>query len=264
MSTPTVQSVKITDFLFGSMFFSGTRLDTLRFSVMQRAINRWYMPLVRAGHALPFAFILDVGALLIRGRMAFRDRWKDAAVPEAARVRSREYFQYLQTLRRDPVFQRVHECVRELGDVDRQDGAIAIFFRYWLQDFHSPRLPQIRFDSHDLRVDGLKLRANQVRDLDFRVGGKQRKVSAFSLSNPAAAFGAPIVGLLASGIEASDIVAGVQRAIAARVAAMAGREVAEPIVFAGGVALVPGMERAMAAVLKRPVSVAPSVPLVQA
>ncbi|MGA2067572.1 MAG: acyl-CoA dehydratase activase [Thermoguttaceae bacterium] len=66
-----------------------------------------------------------------------------------------------------------------------------------------------------------------------------------------------IVGLLASGAEAADIVAGVQAAIAARVAAMAGRNVASPVVFTGGVALVPGMDAALAAALGCPVTVAP-------
>ena len=54
-----------------------------------------------------------------------------------------------------------------------------------------------------------------------------------------------IVGLLASGILPEDIVAGVQAAIATRVAAMAGRNASAPIVFTGGVALVPGMDRAL-------------------
>jgi predicted CoA-substrate-specific enzyme activase len=66
-----------------------------------------------------------------------------------------------------------------------------------------------------------------------------------------------IVGLLAAGAAAADIVAGVQAAIAARVAAMAGRNVAAPVVFTGGVALVPGMDAALAAALGCPVTVAP-------
>ena len=58
-----------------------------------------------------------------------------------------------------------------------------------------------------------------------------------------------IVGLLAQETSPEDIVAGVQAAIAARVAAMAGREVAAPVVFTGGVALVPGMDVALRASL---------------
>ena len=49
-----------------------------------------------------------------------------------------------------------------------------------------------------------------------------------------------IIGLLASGTAAEDIVAGVQASIAKRLAGMAGRSVERPILFTGGVALVPG------------------------
>jgi (R)-2-hydroxyacyl-CoA dehydratese activating ATPase len=66
-----------------------------------------------------------------------------------------------------------------------------------------------------------------------------------------------IVGLLASGVRPADIVAGVQASIATRVAAMGGRTVEGPVVFTGGVALVPGMADALAAVLGQPVTVAP-------
>ncbi|MEI8371924.1 MAG: acyl-CoA dehydratase activase [Planctomycetota bacterium] len=66
-----------------------------------------------------------------------------------------------------------------------------------------------------------------------------------------------IVGLLATGTPPSDIVAGVQASMAARVGAMAGRSVEAPVVFTGGVALVPGMDIALASTLGKPVSVAP-------
>ena len=66
-----------------------------------------------------------------------------------------------------------------------------------------------------------------------------------------------IVGLLASGAAPADIVAGVQASMATRVAAMAGRSIAQPVVFTGGVALVPGMEAALANALGCPVTVAP-------
>ena len=65
------------------------------------------------------------------------------------------------------------------------------------------------------------------------------------------------VGLLASGSTPQDIVAGVQASIATRVAAMAGRNVTEPVVFTGGVAMVPGMEAALQTALGRPLAVAP-------
>ncbi len=66
-----------------------------------------------------------------------------------------------------------------------------------------------------------------------------------------------IIGLLASGVTPEDIVAGVQTAIAMRVAAMAGQNLSLPIVFTGGVAMVPGMDAALQSALGKPVTIAP-------
>jgi len=66
-----------------------------------------------------------------------------------------------------------------------------------------------------------------------------------------------IVGLLASGVPLEDILAGVETAIATRIAAMTGGALTEPILFTGGVAMVPGMDAALSAVLGRPVRIAP-------
>ncbi|MGB9619177.1 MAG: acyl-CoA dehydratase activase [Armatimonadota bacterium] len=66
-----------------------------------------------------------------------------------------------------------------------------------------------------------------------------------------------IIGLLSSGTAPEDIVAGVQNSIATRVATMAGKNITPPVAFTGGVALVPGMSRALEAALGRSVSVAP-------
>jgi predicted CoA-substrate-specific enzyme activase len=65
-----------------------------------------------------------------------------------------------------------------------------------------------------------------------------------------------IIGLLASGTPPADIVAGVQNAIASRVSAMLGRDAAAPVLFTGGVALIPGMPEALSAALHLPVRVA--------
>ena len=66
-----------------------------------------------------------------------------------------------------------------------------------------------------------------------------------------------IISLLAAGTSGDDIVAGVQASIASRVTAMAGRNLAAPVVFTGGVALVPGMDRALGAALACEITVAP-------
>ncbi len=66
-----------------------------------------------------------------------------------------------------------------------------------------------------------------------------------------------IIGLLAEGMASADIAAGVQVAIASRVATMAGRTLTPPVCFTGGVALQEGMIRAVEATLSMPVRVAP-------
>jgi predicted CoA-substrate-specific enzyme activase len=66
-----------------------------------------------------------------------------------------------------------------------------------------------------------------------------------------------IIGLLAGGAAGDDIVAGVQAAIASRVAAMAGRRLVGPVVFTGGVAKVGGMAEALGAAFGQPVTVCP-------
>jgi predicted CoA-substrate-specific enzyme activase len=78
------------------------------------------------------------------------------------------------------------------------------------------------------------------------------------ISNICAVFAeTEIIGLLAEGAPLPDVVAGVQNAIATRVAALAGRLISPPVYFTGGVALLPGMARALEEVLACPVQVAP-------
>jgi len=66
-----------------------------------------------------------------------------------------------------------------------------------------------------------------------------------------------IIGLLAAGTSAEDIVAGVQAAIAARVMSMIGRKTDAPIVFTGGVAMITGMDAALRSALGQELAVAP-------
>ena len=88
------------------------------------------------------------------------------------------------------------------------------------------------------------------------MAGRSRKPAA--ISSMCAVFAeTEIIGLLASGVVPEDIAAGVQAAVAARVVAMAGRNVSEPIAFTGGVAMIPGMDKALQSALGHPVSIAP-------
>ena len=89
-----------------------------------------------------------------------------------------------------------------------------------------------------------------------RVAGQSRTPAA--ISSMCVVFAeTEIIGLLASGASPADIVAGVQQSIVTRIAAMAGRKCDAPILFTGGVAMIPGMVEALAVTLRQPVAVAP-------
>lgn len=66
-----------------------------------------------------------------------------------------------------------------------------------------------------------------------------------------------IIGLLASGESPSDIVSGVQTAIAIRIATMAGQNIESPMIFTGGVAKIPEMNSALEKVLNKKIKIAP-------
>ena len=66
-----------------------------------------------------------------------------------------------------------------------------------------------------------------------------------------------IIGLLAGGATPEDVAAGVQRSIASRISSMAGGDVRAPVVFTGGVAMIPGVDRALESVLGQEVQIAP-------
>lgn len=65
-----------------------------------------------------------------------------------------------------------------------------------------------------------------------------------------------IIGLLAEGAAPADIAAGVERAVATRVSAMAGGPLDPPVLLTGGVALQSGMVRALEEALAQPLRVA--------
>ena len=89
-----------------------------------------------------------------------------------------------------------------------------------------------------------------------RIAAKSRSPAA--ISSMCVVFAeTEIIGLLASGTACEDIVAGVQAAIANRIIAMAGRNVELPIIFTGGVAMIPGMDTALQTALGKDVTVSP-------
>ncbi|MHC4852917.1 MAG: acyl-CoA dehydratase activase [Planctomycetota bacterium] len=93
-------------------------------------------------------------------------------------------------------------------------------------------------------------------DLGALGGCAQRSEQAATISSMCVVFAeTEIVGLLATGASPADIAAGVQLAIATRIASLAGRSIEEPLAFTGGVALVGGMAQALERALGHPVTI---------
>jgi len=85
-----------------------------------------------------------------------------------------------------------------------------------------------------------------------------KSLNAAAINSTCAVFAeTEIIGLLASGVAPADIAAGVQNALASRVASMAARDIEEPVALTGGVALLGGMVTALEKALKKKVLVAP-------
>ena len=74
--------IDVAEFTFSSLFFCGTRIESFRGPQLLTVINRYYMPFIRRGWAVPLAFVLDVSALLLHGGVSFATRWKAKGVPE--------------------------------------------------------------------------------------------------------------------------------------------------------------------------------------
>ncbi|MBU0754209.1 MAG: 2-hydroxyglutaryl-CoA dehydratase [Planctomycetes bacterium] len=95
----------------------------------------------------------------------------------------------------------------------------------------------------------------RLEELDF---SESKEVKQAVISSMCVVFAeTEIIGLLATGTPREEIVAGVRYSMATRVASLAGGHIDEPIVFAGGVPLVPGMKEALALALRKKVRIAP-------
>jgi len=85
-----------------------------------------------------------------------------------------------------------------------------------------------------------------------------RSAAPAAISSMCAVFAeTEIIGLLASGTEPKDIIAGVFGAIAARATTLAGPRLEPPVAFTGGVAMVAGMDKALAEAIGHDVAVVP-------
>lgn len=95
-------------------------------------------------------------------------------------------------------------------------------------------------------------------DLQDLGGFASRTVEPAVISNICAVFAeTEIIGLLGGGRQREDIVAGIEKAIASRIHAMAARPLNKPVVLTGGVALVGGIPQALEVALGVEIDIAP-------
>jgi predicted CoA-substrate-specific enzyme activase len=149
--------------------------------------------------------------------------------------------------------QRLHPEARTVIDIGGQDSKVI-----WLDADGRVR----DFAMNDRCAAGtgrfLEVVASRLETPVDRLGDLAlRSTRAAAISSTCVVFAeTEIIGLLATETPPEDIVAGVQKAIAQRVAAMAGHRIQEPVFFTGGVALVSGMAHALESALGCPIAVA--------
>ncbi|MFV1964630.1 MAG: hypothetical protein ACC628_04350 [Pirellulaceae bacterium] len=162
--------VNLLRFTFHSLYFCGTQVEVLRGDRFLTAVNHWYLPFIRAGFAVPLAFIIDISTLLQRPSTGFKSRWNDSLRDDVKQL-TRDYYRMLQRIRRQPIFTSVVELLAETPDRRRHDQAIRTFLRFLLAELSQFRTTYA-FDSRNLSVLSAQPTPQGIRDLKVRFDGK--------------------------------------------------------------------------------------------
>lgn len=129
----TTDKVDLLRFTFDSLYFCGTHAETLRSEHFLVAVNRWYVPLIRAGWAVPLAFVIDVSTLLLWPGTALRERWKGEPRKEVREL-TLAYYKMLRNLRRQPIFEAVVDLLRSSRNESLRHQATKTFLRFLLAE----------------------------------------------------------------------------------------------------------------------------------
>jgi hypothetical protein len=167
-------------FTFGSLLFSGTRIDIFRGPQMLRIINECYAEFVRAGWSVPLAFVLDVSAMLLYGSITFTNRWKQTDAPPRLQELALDYYRLLRKLRREPKFQHVHRLLSGTSDPDQRIKTLRVFLRFFLAEL-SEFEEVVALKSRSLQVHELHPTPDSLRNISFTCEGLGRR-SGFKLS----------------------------------------------------------------------------------
>jgi hypothetical protein len=184
----------LVQFMMGSLYFCGTKIDSFRGPQLMKVINNYYMPFVRSGWTVPLAFVLDVCAMLLFGGVTYETRWKNANLPEEMVLLSKDYYKMLRKMRGNVIFQHVYRLATSVGEA-RRDATIKVFLRFLLAE-----LSQFR--------EILPLKERDLTILDMRPGAKAIEGirgytptgplgKTFSFLDPARVLSAPIIEILA-------------------------------------------------------------------
>lgn len=121
------KQMELARFTLWSLQFTSTSVGSWRSERLLRIINRVYLNLIRSGWPVPLSFALDVTAMLLHSMAAPREfpvvQWKRC--PQPIRDLSNRYRSMLARLRRDPVFSRMADLLREIPEPEDQDNAVA-------------------------------------------------------------------------------------------------------------------------------------------
>lgn len=165
--------VDLLRFTFDSLYFCGTHAETLRSEHLLVAVNQWYMPLIRAGWAVPLAFVVDVSTLMLWPGTALRERWKGEPRKEVHDL-SLEYYKMLRNLRRQPIFEAVVDLLRSNRDESLRNQATKTFLRFLLAELSHFR-ETYAFNTREMKLlaarragGGRYLFGGRVAGEDFR------------------------------------------------------------------------------------------------
>jgi len=166
----TNKKVDLLRFTFDSLYFCGMRAETLRSKHFTAAVNHWYLPLIRAGWAVPLAFIVDVSTLLLWPGTAMRERWKHDPRKEV-REFSLSYYRMLRGLRHQPIFETLVDLLRSNRDESLRNQATKTFLRFLLAELSHFR-ETYAFNTRDIELLGARRVAGGRHVFGVRVNGE--------------------------------------------------------------------------------------------
>ncbi len=164
------QRVNLLYFTFDSLFFCETPPDRLAAKTFVTAVNKWYMPFIRTGWAVPFVFVLDVTTMLLWPKVPFKGRWKQAQTEERKQL-ALDYYHMLQSLRKQPIFMSLVALIESIEQESRRIEVTKTFLRFLIAEFAQFR-ETYAFDTRELKIIDARLSTRGIEKMTLRIRGK--------------------------------------------------------------------------------------------